>query len=95
MKLRMFLLFFSRSISERKGRIAIASISVTLAVTVIIGMIAVSIGVGDKLGNELKTYGANIIPAGHRKRGPDFNWRYNNPGQKGIKNTTGSSVKRS
>lgn len=61
MKLRMFLLFFTRSISERKGRIAIASISVTLAVTVIIGMIAVSIGVGDKLGNELKTYGANII----------------------------------
>ncbi len=61
MKQSMFLLFFTRSISERKGRIAIASMSVTLAVTVIIGMIAVSLGVGDKLGNELKTYGANIV----------------------------------
>lgn len=66
MKLKMFLLFFTRSISQRKGRIVIASVSVALAVTVITAMAAITLGVGEKLGSELRAYGANIIVSPRR-----------------------------
>ena len=46
---------------QRKGRVIIASISVTLAVAVITGMIGITAGIKEKLGLELKAYGANII----------------------------------
>jgi putative ABC transport system permease protein len=61
MKKRWVILFLKRSISQRKGRVIIASISVTLAVAVITGMIGITFGINKKLGSELKTYGANII----------------------------------
>ncbi len=56
-----FLMFFTKSVSQRKGRVVIASISVTLAVAVITGLIGVTVGMREKLGSELKAYGANII----------------------------------
>ena len=61
MKRGIFFLFFKRSISQRKGRTAIASISVAFAVMVITAMAAITLGIGEKLGSELKAYGANII----------------------------------
>ena len=61
MKKGLFLLFFKRSISQRIGRTAIASVSVALAVTVITAMAAITLGIGEKLGSELRAYGANII----------------------------------
>ncbi len=61
MKRGIFLLFFKRSISQRKGRTVIASISVALAVTMITAMAAITLGIGEKLGSELRAYGANII----------------------------------
>lgn len=61
MKRRWFLFFFKKSVTQRKGRIFIASASVTLAVAVITGMLGITLGIRDKLGSELKAYGANII----------------------------------
>jgi putative ABC transport system permease protein len=61
MKRSWFLLFLMKSISRRKGRVIIASISVTLAVAVVTGMIGITVGISEKLGSELKAYGANII----------------------------------
>lgn len=61
MKKHWFFLFLKKSISQRTGRVIIASISVTLAVAVITGMIGITAGVRDKLGAALKAYGANII----------------------------------
>ena len=61
MKKRWIFLFLKRSILQRKGRVIIASISVTLAVAVITGMIGITAGIKEKLGLELKAYGANII----------------------------------
>lgn len=61
MKRSWFLLFLMKSISRRKGRVIIASISVTLAVAVVTGMMGITVGISEKLGSELKAYGANII----------------------------------
>ncbi len=61
MKRRWILLFLGKSISQRKGRTVIASISITLAVAVITAMAGITIGINEKLGSELKAYGANII----------------------------------
>jgi putative ABC transport system permease protein len=61
MKRRWILLFLRKSISQRKGRTVIASISITLAVAVITAMAGITIGINEKLGSELKAYGANII----------------------------------
>lgn len=61
MKRRWFLFFFRKSISQRKGRVFIASLSVTLAVAIVTSMIGITTGIKEKLGSELKAYGANII----------------------------------
>lgn len=61
MKWRWFLFFFKKSISQRKGRIVIASLSVMLAVAVVTALIGLTSGIKEKLGSELKAYGANII----------------------------------
>jgi putative ABC transport system permease protein len=61
MKRRWILLFLRKSISQRKGRTVIASISITLAVAVITAMAGITTGINEKLGSELKAYGANII----------------------------------
>jgi putative ABC transport system permease protein len=61
MKKKWMLLFLFRSMSQRKGRVIVASLSVTLAVSIISGMIGITEGINEKLGSELKAYGANII----------------------------------
>lgn len=61
MKRRWFLFFFRRSISQRKGRVLIASLSVALAVAIVTSMVGLTTGIKEKLGSELKAYGANII----------------------------------
>jgi putative ABC transport system permease protein len=61
MKRRWFFVFFRKSISQRIGRIIIASIAVTFAVSVVTSMIGVTTGIQEKLGSELRTYGANVI----------------------------------
>ncbi len=61
MKKYWILLFLSKSISQRKGQVFVASLAVTLAVAVITGMIGITAGINEKLGSELKAYGANII----------------------------------
>jgi putative ABC transport system permease protein len=45
------------------GRVIIASVSVMFAVAVVTGMIGITAGINEKLGSELKAYGANIIIA--------------------------------
>jgi putative ABC transport system permease protein len=63
---RGFFLFFSKSIAQRKGRFVIASLSVMIAVAVVTSMIGVTVGIKEKLGAELRAYGANIIVS-HKK----------------------------
>jgi putative ABC transport system permease protein len=58
---KWFFTFFRKSIAMRKGRLAVASVSVTLAVAVITAMAVITGGISKKLGDELKAYGANII----------------------------------
>jgi putative ABC transport system permease protein len=58
---KWFLYFFRKSISQRKGRVVIASVSVMLAVAIVTGMLGITSGIKEKLGSELKAYGANII----------------------------------
>lgn len=60
-KRQWFLFFLLRSILQRKGRLAIASLSVTIAVSLITGMAAITTGIKERLGSELKAYGANIV----------------------------------
>lgn len=61
MKKHSFFFFFNKSVSQRKGRVLIASAAVTLAVAVITGMAGITTGIREKLGAELKAYGANIV----------------------------------
>lgn len=61
MKGKWFLFFFRRSISQRKGRVIIASFAITMAVSIITAMAGITTGINEKLGSELKAYGANII----------------------------------
>ncbi len=56
-----FFFFFVRSISQRKGRVVIAALSVALAVGIITALAGITSGIRDKLGAELKAYGGNII----------------------------------
>ena len=58
---RWFFFFFNKSVSQRRGRVLIASAGVTLAVAIVTAMIAVTAGIREKLGSELRAYGANVI----------------------------------
>jgi putative ABC transport system permease protein len=58
---RWFLHFLRRSLSQRKGRVAVASVSVMLAAAIVVSSLGLSLGIRQKLGEELKAYGANII----------------------------------
>jgi putative ABC transport system permease protein len=61
MKSRGFYFFFRKSISQRTGRVVIASLSVMLAVATVTGLVGITTGIKDKLGSELQAYGANLI----------------------------------
>lgn len=66
MNRRWFLFFFRRSIAQRKGRVVIAALSVTLAVAIVTSMVGITTGIKEKLGSALKAYGANIIVSPQR-----------------------------
>lgn len=53
--------FLLRSLTQRAGRVAVATLSVTIAVAIVVSAIGISHGIRAKLGQELKAYGANII----------------------------------
>jgi len=56
-----FFYFLKKSVSQRKGRFIIAAAAVMLTVTVITALATLSFGVREKMGAELKQYGANMI----------------------------------
>jgi putative ABC transport system permease protein len=56
-----FQYFVGRSLAQRRGRFLIASSSVMLAVAVMTSLVTLSLGVREKIGAELKQYGANMI----------------------------------
>ncbi len=60
-KRHWFFFFFWKSVSQRRGRLLIAASGVTLAVAIVAAMISLTVGIREKLGAELKAYGANII----------------------------------
>ena len=53
--------FLLRSLTQRVGRVAVATLSVTIAVAIVVSALGLSHGIRAKLGQELKAYGANII----------------------------------
>jgi putative ABC transport system permease protein len=61
MKKKGFIFFFVKSVSQRMGRFFTASVSVMLAVAVITGISGLTYGIKEKLGDELRSYGANMI----------------------------------
>jgi putative ABC transport system permease protein len=58
---RWFIYFLKRSLAQRKGRVAVASISVMIATAIVVSALGLSLGIRKKLGGELKAYGANVI----------------------------------
>lgn len=56
-----FFYFLKRSISQRRGRFVISSAAVMLTVSVVTALVTLSTGIRDKIGAELKQYGANMI----------------------------------
>lgn len=60
-KSRWFFLFFKKAVMQRKGRIALASAAVTVGTTLCVVLFGVSAGIGERLGEELKAYGANLV----------------------------------
>jgi len=56
-----FMHFLRRSLGQRKGRVAVAAASVMLASAIVVGALGISSGIRQKLGEELKAYGANVI----------------------------------
>jgi putative ABC transport system permease protein len=57
----MFIRLVYESFRRQKRRKLLAGIAVTLGVGVATAMIAVATDIGDKIGRELRTYGANLI----------------------------------
>jgi len=60
-RMRWFIRFMARAIMERKSRVAVAVLSVTIAVGIIVSSLGISLGIRTKLGGELKAYGANVM----------------------------------
>lgn len=58
---RWFLYFLKRSLSQRRGRFVIAAAAVLLSTAVVTALATLSLGIRDKIGAELKQYGANMI----------------------------------
>lgn len=58
---RWFFRVLFRAMTERAGRVAVASFAVTIAVAIIVSAFGISSGIRKKLGQELKAYGANLI----------------------------------
>ena len=58
---KWFMRFLLRSLTQRMGRVAVAALSVTIAVAIVVSALGLSRGIRQKLGNELSAYGANVI----------------------------------
>jgi len=58
---KWFFIFLVRSVSQRKGRFVISSCAVMMSVAVVTALVTLSLGTDEKIGNELKQYGANMI----------------------------------
>jgi len=58
---KWFFYFLFRAISQRKGRFVISTTAVVLAISVVTALVTLSSGVNDKIGKELRQYGANMI----------------------------------
>lgn len=58
---RWFMRFLGRALRQRKGRVAVAVLSVTIAVAIMVSAAGISLGIRKKLGGELKAYGANVM----------------------------------
>jgi putative ABC transport system permease protein len=84
-----FIHFLRRSLGQRKGRVAVASASVMLAAGVVVAAMGVSLGIGDKLGDELKAYGANVIVTPVRERFLEQNVVDVVRAQQGVDDATG------
>lgn len=56
-----FVYFLRRAILQRKGRFLISASAVMLTVAVITALMTLSLGVRDKIGIELRQYGANMV----------------------------------
>lgn len=53
--------FLSRSIGQRRGRVAVAAASIMIASAVVVCALGISLGIRQKLGGELRAYGANLM----------------------------------
>jgi putative ABC transport system permease protein len=60
---RWFVRFLLKSIGQRKLRVAVAVSAVMIATAIVVSAVGLSLGIREKLGDELKAYGANIILA--------------------------------
>ncbi len=56
-----FFYFLKKAISQRRGRFIISTASVMLTVSIITSLLMLSFGIREKLGKELRQYGANMI----------------------------------
>ncbi|MFZ5639235.1 MAG: ABC transporter permease [Bacillota bacterium] len=70
-KLMWFIYLVKRSLGERKSRLAIAVSTLLMGTALTTALVGVSSGIGEKLGDELRSYGANILvlPSGARIQG--------------------------
>lgn len=56
----MFLRLLSHSLARRRSRKMLAVLAVWIGVSLVVGLLALSLDVGDKLNRELRSFGANI-----------------------------------
>lgn len=61
-----FRYFLAKSLSQRRGRFILSSSAVLLSVAVVTALATISLGVREKIGHELKRYGANMIVTDRR-----------------------------
>ena len=59
----MLLRILWRSFERRKGRIALAVLAVALGAALATALLAISLDITDKMGKELRAFGANIVAA--------------------------------
>ena len=60
---RWFVRFLLKSIGQRKLRVAVAVSAVMIATAIVVSAVGLSLGIREKLGDDLRAYGANIILA--------------------------------
>ena len=56
----MFVRLLIKSLARRRSRKALAVLAVWIGVTLVIGLLALSLDVGDRMNRELRSFGANI-----------------------------------